>query len=506
MGKRLLSALLVALILGVLGTPAARAEEVPLSLVECLKRALGASLEIKSGRYLSPIAGTAIVEAESEFDHLFSFRTGGGKSITAAGSFFAGAEELKEQTFFGELEVGQRIRTGGYYSFGFQTKDLVTNNRFFKFRPMWTSGLTFRFEQPLLRSAGVTYNEVQIRLAEKNLTAAEADYRGVLESTMGRVEHAYWNLVFLREDDQVKKYSLRVAERLLEISKRRLAAGAGTKVEVIQAEAGVAEREKQEILADQAIRTGEDALRAFVFPFAKDAMREIRIVPTDSVEGGLPTVDEGLEGRIKLAFDLRPDVIAARARLESAGIRVVQKENELLPRLDVFGSLGYSGLDDTVSGSTDSIWRFEYPAWQIGISLEVPIGNRAARSRYRRAMLERSQTIAEFEGLRNRVIIDVRAALRVIETARREMAATEKATLAAEAQFEAEKVRLAADRSTNYFLLQKESDRAKARTEELFSIIAYRKALVALEEASGTYLAARGLLAPAPNEDAGEED
>ena len=506
MGRRPHCILLAATIIILLGTAAARAEEVNFSLSDCLRRALDASLEVRSGRYLTPIAQTGITEAESEFDHLLSFRASGGKSITPAASFFAGATELKEQTFAGGLEVGQKVRTGGYYAFGIQTNDLVTNSQFYNFRPLWTSGLTFRFEQPLLRSAGVTYNEIQIRLAEKNLTAAEANYRGVLERTMAEVELAYWNLVFLREDYEVKQYSLRVAEELLDISRRRLAAGAGTRVELIQAEAGVADRETQLILAEQAIRGGEDALRAYVFPFAEDTLAEIRIVPTDTVTGELPKIDEELARRLRTAFDFRPDVIAARARLESAGIRVVQKENELLPRLDVFGSLGYSGLEDTLEGSTGDVWRFEYPAWQIGLTLEIPLGNRGARSRYRRALLERSQSIAEFESLRNRVIVDVRSALRVIETARRGIAATEKANAAAEAQFEAEKVRLAADRSTNYFLLQKQSDLTEAQTSVLLAYVTYRRALVGLEAASGTYLAARGLLAPPPKDEPEEPE
>ncbi|MEN8149484.1 MAG: TolC family protein [Planctomycetota bacterium] len=486
------------------------AEDVELTLRDCLLRAAESSFEVRSGRYLAPVAQTGITVAKSEFDHLFSFRASGGKTTGPSSSFFQGADELSEQRFAGSMELGAKALTGGWYAFGFRTDDLVTNSEFYYYRPLWTSGLTFRFEQPLLRTAGTTYNEIRIRLAEKDLTVAEAEYRGVLETTMARVEQSYWDVVFLREDLEVRKYSLRVAERLREISDRRRKAGAGTKVEVIQSEAGVADREKQVILAEKRVRDAEDRLRSYVFPFAEDALREIRIVPTDKVAGDLPTVDEDLPGRIRTAFDLRPDVLAARARLESAGIRVVQAENELLPRLDVFGSLGYIDADDTFPSSTSSIWSFDYPGWEIGVSLEIPLGNRAARSRHRRAVLTRSRSIAEFEGLKNRVVVDVRTALRLIDTSRREIAATEKATRAAEAQYEAEKDRLEADRSTNYFLLQKEADLSRARSEELLAIVAYRKALVVLEESTGTYLAARGLIAPPsqpvepPEEEGGE--
>jgi outer membrane protein TolC len=478
----------------------APADEMELTLRRCLELALRSSLEIKEGSYLPAIATTLVDEAESEFDHLFTFDTSGGREERPTGSDLAGAAILEEDRWKVGAALEQKVRTGGIYSFGLDTDSLYSNSAFMTLRPAWANAFSFRFSQPVLRRAGVEYNEAGIRIAETRVSGAEQDYRAVLNRTLASVERAYWELVFAREDLRVKQTSLGLSKELLRISVRRLEAGAGTKVEKVQAEAGVAQRETEVILAEARVRRAEDSLRAFIFPFTEDPESEIWVVPTDPVDLGGEPPRQDLALRIRLAFGYRPDVLAAEATLKQAGIEVVQRENELLPRLDFFGNLAFVGLTDSWTDSAQDVLSAEYPAWELGLSFEVPIGNRAARARHRRAVLERSRLVAGFESLKNQVVLQVRDALRVAETARLALASTRRSTIAAEAQFEAEKDRVRAEKSTNWQLLQVEQELADARSAELRAKVTYRAALASLEEISGTYLMSRQLEAPEPRD------
>ena len=68
MGKHaVLAVLFVTFSIMAIATPVA-AEARKLTLEECLLRAVGSSLEVRSGRFLAPVARTGITEAESEFD------------------------------------------------------------------------------------------------------------------------------------------------------------------------------------------------------------------------------------------------------------------------------------------------------------------------------------------------------------------------------------------------------------------------------------------------------
>ena len=481
-----------------LSTASVSAEELQLSLAECLERALSSSLEIREGRFRPAIAETSVTEAEAEFDYLLSFRVAGGRAHVPVGSALAGATELLQQTFAAETAFGRKLLSGGTVALGYSTDDLLTNSSFYTVRPQWTNALSFRVDHPILRGAGEEVNSATTRIAMTDLAGASHDYRGIVQQTLTAVERAYWNLVFLRDDLDVKRRSLEVARELLRVSDKRLAAGAGTRVEVIQAQAGEAAREKELILADHFVRNAEDGLRAYLFPFTETPDREIRIIPRDRATAPSgPPAPIDVKERIRTAFEHRPDLLAVRERLEADGIRVVRAENELLPRLDFFGSVGLSELNDDFFDSSRKLLRADFPAWTIGISLELPIGNRAARARHSRALLERARSIAAYESIRNRAVIEVRAAVRGVDTAHREIVATRRAVEAAEAQFRAEEDRVAADKSTNYQLLQVEQDLTTAKSQELLARVGLRRALVDLEEATGTYLSARGLVAPA---------
>lgn len=493
--KSTLSLVVLFLLLG--AAPATAAEEVSMTLEECLARALDSSWRIREGSFAPPIAETRVTEAESAFDPLFTFRASGGQRQEPATSFFSGAKEVNEQTFDASVDLSERTRLGTIWSLGFQTNDLQTNSQYFNYRPQWSDTFTFSVTQPLLRGGWRAVNEAQTKLARADLRAANADFRAVLQDTLASAERAYWRLVFLRGDLALKRRSLETAKELLRVAQKRLDAGAGTRIEVVQAEAGVAEREKDVIAAESALSDGEDLLRSFVFPFPDTEGEEIRIVPADDVAsmgGAGASVDTS--DRIRTAFASRPDVQAFTERLEAAGIRVVQAENDLLPRLDVFGQIGFLGIDDGFFQALQPLPTGDYPAWQVGITLEIPLGNRGARARHRRAVLEQSRALAGFESLKNQVVLEVRTAARAIETANRQIDATRKATAAAEAQFEAEQDRVAAQKATNYELLQVEDDLSRARTQELLALVGLRAAVVELERSTGTYLSWRGLEVP----------
>jgi outer membrane protein TolC len=483
-------------VLVLLAARSTRGEEVELSLPECLRRATENALQIREGRYLKPIASTRIMEAESEFDHLLSFQTKGGDAKRQTGSVLGGADVVTEQTFHGGLFYDHKIRTGGRYTFGFQTDDLLTNNEFYRVQPLWSNAFTFTINQPVLRTAGSTYNLANIRIAEADSRAAAADYIEVVQGTLAATERAYWDLIFLREDLAVKQHSVKTAEELVRIADKRRAAGAGTRVDYVQAEAGLAAREKELILAEQAVQSGEDRLRSYVFPFTESVDKEVRIVPTETVDSPVDPTSLDQPSRLRRAFDNRPDVLATKERLEAAGIRVVQAENELLPRLDVFGTVGLTGLDDSWPGSVSETFGGDFNAWEVGLSFEIPIGNLGARARHRRAVLERSRAVAGFDTLKNQIVVAVRDAIRNVVTAQREIEATGKAVVAAQAQYDAEVDRVKADRSTAWQLLQIEDELSRAKSQEILAKVAYRRALVALEEATGTYLEWRGLVPP----------
>ena len=65
------------------------------------------------------------------------------------------------------------------------------------------------------------------------------------------------------------------------------------------------------------------------------------------------TVERDLTKSLLKAFELRPEYIATRKKIEREKIRVAFAKNQRWPQFDLKGSYGLNGLEDSVGSSWD---------------------------------------------------------------------------------------------------------------------------------------------------------
>ena len=145
---------------------------------------------------------------------------------------------------------GQPPNTPGCSSFGS-----------FLFNPSWTGGLALTLTQPLLRNAGLDVTKTFIRIAQNNATVEEHVFRDRVLTVLATVEQTYWEVVFANENLKVAEAALKAAQELLASNRAKAKAGIMSIVDVLQAEAAVASRVEQVLVADKTIRDQEDQLR-----------------------------------------------------------------------------------------------------------------------------------------------------------------------------------------------------------------------------------------------------
>ena len=97
-----------------------------------------------------------------------------------------------------------------------------------------------------------------------------------------------------------------------------------------------------------------------------------------------------LAAHLELALRHRPEMNEARLVLERGDLALVQTRNGLLPRLDLFVNLGRTGFADSFAAANRRINGETYNL-EAGVSLEYPLGNRAARASHEGAALTRLQ-------------------------------------------------------------------------------------------------------------------
>jgi outer membrane protein len=326
------------------------------------------------------------------------------------------------------------------------------------------------------------------------------------------IETKYWALIAQREQMGVAHKSLETANALLDQVQTQYEVGVVSKVEVIEAEAGVAEREFSLIVAENRYRSAQDALIDVVLGAHLTAGSTLEVDPTEAPES-YTVYDVDVPRAVEVAFERRPELRAAEYEVERNEVQLRFRRNERLPQLDVRGSYGVEGLSgrngtDTAGNPVgdaqagrdfiDSPGSFFTDdggdAWDVRAVFSVPIGNIAARHGVSRAELELRRAEVQLKRLRQQIILDVRKSARDLVSGLEGIEAAERRRLAAEEQLRAERVRLEHGESTPFEVLQRESDLVDAESQKIAALQTYRTSEAALLRAQGSILQARNVV------------
>ncbi|MBW2593529.1 MAG: TolC family protein [Deltaproteobacteria bacterium] len=176
-------------------------------------------------------------------------------------------------------------------------------------------------------------------------------------------------------------------------------------------------------------------------------------------------------------------------------LEIVRTKNGLLPRMDLFITLGKTGYADSFSGSVNDIDGDSYDM-TAGLNFEYPIFNRDARAQHRRAILRRGQAEMALDNLKQMVELDVRNAYIEVNRTKEQISASTETR-----KFQEEKLRIETEKfrvglSTNLFVAQAQRDLLASRINEVQAVVNYLKALVSFYRLEGSLLERRGITAP----------
>lgn len=411
---------------------------------------------------------------------------------------------LSTQTDSRSADFGltQNIPTGGSYTVGFNNSRSDSSNQFTTINPAYHSDVAFQFRQPLLRNFGVDITRRGINIARNNLGISREAFRDVLSRATLGVEQAYYDLIFARRNLAVKYQSRSLATEQQRITQIRIDVGASAPLDILQPRVAIATREEEVIAAEASVRNAEDRLRQLLNLPPSEWDRPI--VPTDDVTFERVSLDP--EASVAKAFVQRPEIQEARLGTDIRRIQYRYARNQVLPQLDFRANYGIAGLGgneiirDPETGvqigtrkggyndALSAITGFDFPSWTVGVNFGVPIRNITARSEEKRTELEVQRSQSLEEQTKQNIAVDVRQAIRDIDTAARQIEATRAAREAAEQNVEAERKRFQNGMTTNFNVLTIQQELSDARSREIAALVAYNQALANYHHAIGDLL------------------
>jgi outer membrane protein TolC len=198
------------------------------------------------------------------------------------------------------------------------------------------------------------------------------------------------------------------------------------------------------------------------------------------------------EEQMSTALENRFELGQQGLRIDNADVARMVAKNNLLPQLNLTAQGNLQGFQTEFDRSTSDMWSGDHFSWQLGLSLEIPIGNRAARAIYTRALLQRQQAVDQYRNLIDQISLEVSTTARGVETRWQEVVASRKARYAAEKSLAGIESREAAGEPlTPEFVNLKLSEQerlAQTEREENDAVAQYNIVIEQLERAKGTLL------------------
>ncbi|NQT19651.1 MAG: TolC family protein [Planctomycetes bacterium] len=474
-----------------------------LGIREVIDSTLKNNFDIGIERISVPISELATTERRAEFDpvlgSLFTYR----RTIEQAINVLQGAIIPQEREYDADFSLGQMLPTGGSYSFSFRNQRLRTNDIFVPLNPRYDVVIRLDVSQPLLRDFGIAINTKNIHQAENEIKIVRQNYRQQIMNALATAINTYWELIFTIMDLEVREVSLEQARQLLEENEAKFRAGTVPRTDVLQAEAGVAERTTDIILMKARIETVEDQLKRVTNIAAERGGDSWKLPVAPQTPPTVVDVPMNVEQSLELARGFRPDYRKFLYELKNRNIELSYTRNQLWPSLDlVFGGelAGIGGtprpgsiIDPTAGrgyrSAFDNATSGDFYTVEVGLVLEIPLGNRKRRSAFRTAKLELAQTSLRFERLKQDIIVETRQAIRLLRTARAQISSTDVLRRAQWKKLQAERKRFAAGKITSFDVLVFQEQFARAQQRFIRSVIAYSQAFIELQRVQGTLLA-----------------
>lgn len=448
-----------------------------LTLEECIARALDNNFSLKIESFSTAIAQESLNVANARFEPTFT---------ASMERFVSRAAPIdnsrRSDTTDTRVGVEQFLPTGAFVDLTASVARSGGTTTGYTFNPAYDSDVGLRVTQPLLRGAGTAYNRALIERSRLGVSISRLNFRSSVLQVVRDTEAAYYNLVFARENLAVKQHSLGLAERLFEENKTRKLQGVATDLDVLSAEVGIATARNNVVIAEQGVRNREDSLIALIGQFEFDTqLGTVGLLPYQEPS---PSFDLSY----KLARDNQPDYLATQAAIKQLQLDAASARNASRPTLNVGGSVGYGGTDRSYSRAIDSARDGDAHSWGLDVSVAVPWGLHADRARYRSAVASLRQQETRLKQIEQNLLVDVRSAVRAVDTNQQSVEITRKATELATRQYELELARFKNGLSTSRQVLQIQDDLETTRVNELLARVNLRIAIANLHQLESSSL------------------
>lgn len=448
--------------------------------------------------------------SQGVYDPVLSFNWGTGTSRSPISSVLqvggATSSYNTSQDYY-NLGLSQATPWGQTVKLQWNNTQNESNSTYTLFNPTYTSNLLLSTTVPILQGFGRPVADLARKRALLDWQASQFQYSQSLRDSLLQVERSYWDLVYSREALEVSRSGLKLAQEFQGQTAARIKAGVLAPIEQISADASVAQREQEIVVAEALSKNSEDILKLVLGIPAGSAAWNQHILPTDAPVRNAGDYSES--DLLAVASQRRPEIQNLQKSLEKSKLDTVWARNQRLPQLDFVGSYSLAGTAGDYFRTSDGVkvnqsfpdaWSqvggFDYDSWTVGLQFTYPLFNRAAKYTYSVYRLAQSATEIQLDKMKQTIANDVRLSLRNLQTTEKRIAASELNLKLQQEKLAAEQKKFQNGLSTSFNVLSYQNDVTAAQSALLKARIDNQLAVADLDRAVGSYLESKKIALP----------
>ncbi|MDP8213290.1 MAG: TolC family protein [Candidatus Zapsychrus exili] len=449
------------------------------SLDEVSKLALDNNFDIQLSKYDAWIAQTDKGVSESIYDVMFDAEAKYANDQSKPASATAATEVVDNDYNVG---LSKKLPTG-------TTVDIdMTNNRQWTDSSSASSALSHESDLGLTISQelGKNFFGIQDRgdVKVRAIDIENAEYTSLekIETNLSEVQASYWDLALQIERVRIKEDMVSQAKKLYDLHAEKFKDGLVEKPELIASEANYKKRSNELILAQNQIKSKENALK-LLLNISDD---NIHIEPTEKLDIVLKEHD--LESSMKDAFESRRNYKKALNDIKSKDIKLSMKKNNLWPEINLTATMSRNRLGDHFKSSSEDLTDEDNPYFYAGLKVSFPIGNTDAKSKMKAAELNKAKSVLNLKYIERKIAVDIIDSVRNCDVYKETASNSEQIALLQAEKLKEEEKRYNQGRSDTDTLIRFQEDLILA--EELLSTEKhrYKTSLITLELKQGTLL------------------
>jgi outer membrane protein len=473
-------------------------ERLELSLEQSRTLALENNLELRATLISPAIAAARLSAEEAKFEAAFFASANYLKSdlpfgvltpVGDTGVFVPTIVASQNERIVMDFGVQVPLRTGGTITFNAEdsrTEDLTRDPN--RGGPSYNDTFTASLSQPLLRNAGQWVNTYSIRIAAYNRDITDARTRLEVITVLAALDRVYWRLYAARRELELREQQYHLAEMQLERARRLVEAGQRPQVEVIRAEAGVAQQLEAIIVAENSLRDRERELKRIVQKVGLDVQTPTVVVPTTEPDPMRYVLER--PRLVNLAIENRMELLELQLLLLQDASTIDFARNQTLPLVTLNYTYGINGTGLTREDSLDLLFRNDFVDHRLGLQAVIPLGNEAAKSQFRQAIYQRRQRLATRANREDLIRLEVLNTVDQVEANWQRILAARQSSILNGRLFEAEQRQFEQGQRTSTDVLDAQIKFADAQSSEIRALADYQIGLVDLAYATGTILGA----------------